>query len=126
MLKMAHNGKIQIWQLANTATSTNGYAVLGLLYGPNAGLANLSRFKLPEFDRLYDESRKLPDGPDRAKLVGEMSKLVAAYSPWKLTAYRIENITVYPWVIGLKYNPFNQNPFQYLDIDLSVPRKSVQ
>ena len=126
MLKMAHNGKIQIWQLANTATSTNGYAVLGLLYGPNAGLANLSRFKLPEFDRLYDESRKLPDGPDRAKLVGEMSKLVAGYAPWKLTAYRIENITVYPWVIGLKYNPFNQNPFQYLDIDLAVPRKSVQ
>jgi len=126
MLKMARNGKIQIWQLANTATSTEGYGVLGLLYGPNAGLANLSRFKLPEFDRLYDESKKLPDSPERAKLVGEMSKLVAAYAPWKLTAYRIENITVYPWVIGLKYNPFNQNPWQYLDIDLSVRRKSVQ
>jgi ABC-type transport system substrate-binding protein len=100
--------------------------VLGLLYGPNSGLANLSRFRLPEFDRLYDESKRLPDGPQRAKLVGEMSKLVAAYAPWKLTAYRIENIAVYPWVVGFKYNPFNQNPWQYLDIDLGVPRKAVQ
>ena len=126
MLKMARNGQLQIWQLANTSTSTEGYGVLGLLYGPNSGLANLSRFRLPEFDRLYDASKKLPDGPERAKLVGEMSQLVAAYAPWKLTAYRIENIAVYPWVIGFKYNPFNQNPWQYLDIDLAVPRRAVQ
>ncbi|MFO1396326.1 MAG: ABC transporter substrate-binding protein [Burkholderiales bacterium] len=126
MLKMARGGQIQIWQLANTSTSTEGYGVLGLVYGPNKGLANLSRFALPEFDRLYDESRKLPDGPERARLVGEMSKIVAGYAPWKLTAYRIENIVVYPWVIGFKYNPFNQNPWAYLDIDLAVPRRAVQ
>ena len=55
-----------------------------------------------------------------------MSQLVAAYAPWKLNAYRIENVVVYPWVIGYKYNPFNQHPWQYLDIDLEVPRKAVQ
>jgi len=33
---------------------------------------------------------------------------------------------VYPWVIGYKYNPFNQHPWQDLDMDMSVPRKSVQ
>jgi oligopeptide transport system substrate-binding protein len=126
MLKMARGGQVQIWQLANTSTSTDGYGFLGLLYGPNAGLANLSRFNLPQFNRLYDESKRLPDGPARAKLVGEMSRLVAAYAPWKLTAYRIENITVYPWVVGFKYNPFQQNPWQYLDIDLKVPRRAVQ
>ncbi|MFO1413006.1 MAG: ABC transporter substrate-binding protein [Burkholderiales bacterium] len=126
MLKMARSGQIQVWQLANTSTSTEGYGVLGLLYGPNKGLANLSRFALPEFDRLYDESKKLPDGPERARLVGEMSRMVAGYAPWKLTAYRIENIAVYPWVLGFKYNPFNQNPWAWLDIDLAMPRRTVQ
>jgi ABC-type transport system substrate-binding protein len=126
LLKMARNGQLQIWQLANTATSTTGYDFLGLLYGPNAGLANLARFKHAEFDRLYDESRKLPDGPQRAKLVKEMSQIVAAYAPWKINAYRIENVVVYPWVIGYKYNAFNQHPWQYLDIDLKVPRKTVE
>ena len=67
LLKMARNGQLQMWQLANTSSTTEGYGFLGLLYGPNAGLANLSRFKQPEFDRLYDESKKLPDGPQRAE-----------------------------------------------------------
>src|SRR4029079_10567299 len=126
LLKMARGGQLQIWFLANTATTTDGYGVLGLLYGPNSGLANLSRFKNAEFDRLYDESKKLPDGAERSKLVKEMSKIVAAYAPWKIHAYRIENVVVYPWVIGYKYNPFNQQPWQYLDIDLSHPKKTVE
>ncbi|MFO1323118.1 MAG: ABC transporter substrate-binding protein [Burkholderiales bacterium] len=126
LLKMARGGQLQIWQLANTSTSTDGYGFLGLLYGRNAGLANLARFKHPDFDRLYDASKRLPDGPQRAKLVAEMSRIAAAYAPWMLNAYRIENVTVYPWVVGFKYNPFNQHPWQYLDIDLKVPRKAVE
>jgi ABC-type transport system substrate-binding protein len=126
LLKMARNGQLQMWQLANTSTSSEGYGFLGMLYGPNAGLANLSRFRQADFDRLYDASKKLPDGPERAKLVQEMSRIVAAYAPWKINAYRIENIVVYPWVVGMKYNPFNQHPWQYLDVDLKVPRKAVQ
>ena len=126
LLKMARNGQLQFWQLANTSMTTDGYSFLGLLYGPNAGLANLSRFKHAEFDRLYLESKKLPDGPDRDKLVKQMSQIVAAYAPFRLNSYRIENVVVYPWVIGYKYNPFNQHPWQYLDIDLSVPKRSVQ
>ena len=43
-----------------------------------------------------------------------------------INAYRYENIAVYPWVVGYKYNGFNQNPWQYLDIDLKLPRKYVE
>jgi oligopeptide transport system substrate-binding protein len=126
LLKMARGGQLQMWQLANTSTTSEGYGFLGMLYGPNAGLANLSRFRQADFDRLYDASKRLPDGPERTKLVKEMSQIVAAYAPWKINAYRIENVVVQPWVVGLKYNPFNQHPWQYLDIDLKVPRKAVQ
>ena len=126
LLKMARAGQLQMWQLANTATSTDGYGFLGLLYGPNAGLSNLSRFKQPDFDRLYDQSRKLPEGPERNKLVREMSMIVANYAPWKLNSYRMENVLLYPWVAGYKYNPFDQNPWLNLDIDLKVPRKAVE
>ncbi len=125
-LKAARGGQLQIWQLANTATTTEGLGVYGLLYGPNAGLSNLSRFRLPAFDKLYDEARRVPNGPERNRMIGDLARMVAAYAPWTLTAYRIENITVYPWVVGFKYNPFNQHPWQYLDIDLSTPRKAVQ
>jgi hypothetical protein len=55
-----------------------------------------------------------------------MTQIVSAYSPWLLTAYRIENIVVYPWVIGYKYNQFQQNPWQYLDLDLKMPHRPVE
>ena len=44
-------------------------------------------------------------------------ELVTAYAPWKLTAFRYENVLVQPWVVGYKYNAFNQHPWPYFDID---------
>ena len=96
LLKMARAGQVQIWTLGNISTTPEGYQFLGLLYGGHAGLSNLARFKQPDFDRLYDQSRSLPDSPERTRLFREMSRIVAAYSPWMLKAYRIENIAIYP------------------------------
>ncbi len=126
LLKMARGGQLQMWQLGNRSTTTEGYGFLGLLYGPNAGLANLARFRQADYDRLYKASKQLPDGPERAKLMREMSQIVAAYAPWKINAYRYENVLVYPWVEGYKLNVFNLHPWQYLDIDAKMPRKAVQ
>jgi oligopeptide transport system substrate-binding protein len=125
LLKMARSGQLMMWTLANTSTTTDGYGFLGLLYGGHAGLSNLARFSLPEFDRLYDQSRSLPDGPQRSALFGQMSGLVVAYAPWILEAYRIENVLVYPWVEGYKYNAFNAQPWQYYDVNLDMPHKAV-
>ena len=126
LLKMARGGQLMMWQLGNRSTTTEGYGFLGLLYGPNAGLANLARFRQADYDRLYKASKQLPDGPERAKLMREMSQIVAAYAPWKINAYRYENVLVYPWVEGYKLNVFNLHPWQYLDIDAKMPRKAVQ
>jgi ABC-type transport system substrate-binding protein len=117
LLKMARLGQIQMWGLGNTNTTTEGFGFLGLLYGGHAGLSNLARFKLPEFDRLYVEARAMPDGPARTKLLERMSELVSIYSPWKLAAFRYENIVVQPWVVGYKYNAFYSHPWRYYDVD---------
>jgi oligopeptide transport system substrate-binding protein len=126
LLKMARAGKLQMWYLGNINTTTDGYAFLGLLYGGHAGLSNLSRFNLPAYNKLYDQSRSMPDSPERTKLFREMSALVTAYAPWNLEVYRYENLVVYPWVIGYKYNAFSAHPWMYYDIDLKMPRKPVQ
>ncbi|HQR12007.1 MAG TPA: ABC transporter substrate-binding protein [Casimicrobiaceae bacterium] len=126
LLKMARYGQLQAWTLGNISTTPEGYQFLGLLYGGFSGLSNLSRFKQADYDRLYDQSRSLPDGPQRTKLFREMAQLVSAYAPWLLTAYRLENIVVYPWVLGFKYNEFQNHPWMYYDIDLKMPRRPVQ
>jgi hypothetical protein len=63
LYKMAKNGQLHSGSSPTPSTSTDGYSFLGMLYGPNAGLSNLARFKLAEFDRLYDTSKKIPPGP---------------------------------------------------------------
>ncbi|MDQ6618949.1 MAG: ABC transporter substrate-binding protein [Pseudomonadota bacterium] len=118
LLKMSRLGQLQMWQLGNIATSTEGFQFLGLLYGRYAGFSNLSRFKLNEFDALYERARAMPESPQRNRILSRMSELVNVYAPWKLGAYRYANVTVQPWVIGYKYNAFNMHPWQYLDIDL--------
>jgi len=126
LLKMARAGQLQMWYLGNINTTTDGYAFLGLLYGRHAGLSNFSRFNLPEYNKLYDQSRSMNDSPERTRLFREMSQLVTAYAPWNLEVYRYESMVVYPWVIGYKYNAFQNHPWLYYDIDLKMPRKSVQ
>jgi ABC-type transport system substrate-binding protein len=125
LIKMARAGQLQSWRLGNTNTTTDGYGFLGLLYGGHAGLSNLSRFRQPDYDRRYDQSRSLPDGPARMKLFREMQEIVAAYAPWKLNAYRIENNIAYPWVLGYKYNALIAHPWPYLDVDPGRPRKPI-
>jgi ABC-type transport system substrate-binding protein len=126
LLKMARGGTLQMWQLGNRSTSTEGYGFLGLLYGGNAPLSNYARFKQPDYDRLYEASKKLPDGAERAKLMREMSQIVAAYAPWKINAYRYENVILYPWVEGYKLSPFMLHPWMYVDLGARVQRNSVQ
>ncbi len=125
LLKMALAGQLQMWYLGNISTTTDGYGFLGLLYGGHAGLSNLARFKQPDFDRLYDRSRSLPDSPERTKIFREMSAIVSAYAPWYFDTYRYENVVRYPWLIGYKHNVFQAHPWQYYDIDMKLPRRPV-
>ncbi|MEP7181886.1 MAG: ABC transporter substrate-binding protein [Betaproteobacteria bacterium] len=123
LLKAARLGQLQMWFLGNINTTPEGFGFLGLLYGPNAGFSNLARFRLPEFDRLYEQARAMTDGPARAKLMQRMSELVSIQAPWNLHAYRYENVLVRPWIGGYKYNAFDRHPWRYYDVD--VARRSA-
>jgi ABC-type transport system substrate-binding protein len=125
-LKAARLGQLQVWQAANISVTAEGFAFLGLLYGENAGFSNLMRFKLPEYDALYVRARALPDGPERERLIRRMTDLIDIYEPWAVTIYRYENALVQPWLLGYKYNPIQQHPWQYLDIDVARRASAVK
>jgi ABC-type transport system substrate-binding protein len=119
LLKMGRYGQLQMWFLGNINTTPEGFGFMSLLYGPHAGFANLARFNLPEFNRLYEKAQKLPDSPERTQLFAKMSQLVNAYAPWLLTAFRYENILIQPWVLGYKHTVFDWHPWKYYDVDLA-------
>jgi ABC-type transport system substrate-binding protein len=116
LLKMGRAGQLQMWNVGWINAYLEGDAFVQLLYGGNIGQTNYSRFKLPEYDALYRQSRTLPNGPERNKLYRRMAELVAAYNPWWLGVYSIESTLVQPWVLGYKKNAYWEHAFEFLDI----------
>ena len=119
LLKMGRAGKLQMWPLGWINTYGEGDAFMQLLYSKNIGQSNYSRFALPEYDELYRKSKRVPDGPERSAIYRKMAELVAAYNPWDLGVYRIENTLVRPWVLGYKKHINLEHAWKYLDVDLA-------
>jgi oligopeptide transport system substrate-binding protein len=115
--KMARAGKIQMRGDGWNADYPDAENFMQLLYGPNIGQSNDSRFNLPEFNQLYEEARKLPDSPERTKLFDRMTELMLVYAPWKLTHHLVEDHMVYAWVVAYKPHPIRAEIWKYLDID---------
>ena len=123
-LKKARAGKLQIWALGSSAAGTDGQSALYRLHGPQAGSQNLARFKLPEFDALYDRMSVLPDGPEREALFAEAKKIAVAYMPYKPTVHRISTDMWYPWVIGFRRPPFWNEWWHMVDVDADMRAKA--
>ncbi len=122
LIQMGKHGKLQMWRVGWLTAYGEGDAFAQLLYGKNIEQTNYARFALPEYDELYRASRRIPDGPERNKIYRRMSELVAAYSPWWLGVYPIENTLLQPWVRGYKKHAYWEHPWKYLDIDVSTKR----
>ncbi|MEO5700847.1 MAG: ABC transporter substrate-binding protein [Casimicrobiaceae bacterium] len=117
LLKMGKAGQLQMWRVGWITQYAEGDAFAQLLYSRNIGQSNLGRFNLPEYDALYRESRLLPDGPQRNVLYRRMAEIVAAYNPWELGVYPIENTLLQPWVVGYRKHAYWEHPWLYLDLD---------
>ena len=128
LLKESNAGKLMMWQLGGAASSPDADTWLSVLYGPNSGFkGNRARFRLDAYDRLYEQARVLPDGPERTRLYQEMTRLVVAYAPWKVNTHRILTDLWYPWVVGYRRPAVQSNNFwKYIDIDLSKRPPSVR
>jgi ABC-type transport system substrate-binding protein len=99
--------------------------VLAWLYGPQAGNGNLARFKMPEFDALYERTMVLPDGPERAALFRQAQRLAVAYMPYKVRTHRIFTDLVHPWMTGYRRPLFWQDWWHMVDVDPALRRKHL-
>jgi oligopeptide transport system substrate-binding protein len=125
LLKDRKVGKYQMSGIAWIADYPDAQNFLQLLYGPNTDISNDARFKLADYDRLYLQSLKMPDSPERNHLYREMSRLVSAYSPWRYGVHRTFTHFVNPWVKGYKKHPILYTSFKYLDIDVPMQRAAL-
>jgi ABC-type transport system substrate-binding protein len=119
-------GHFQMAGSAWTADYPDAQNFLQLFYGPNTGQSNEPRFKLAEFDRLYERSVAVPDGEERNRLYREMNRLLLAYAPVRLGVHRIFNHLQYPWVKGYKKHPILYTNFKWLDLDVAAQKVAMK
>jgi ABC-type transport system substrate-binding protein len=119
-------GNFQLATSAWIADYPDAQNFLQLLYGPNTDQSNESRFRLPEYDRLYEQSLRYPDSPERNRLYREMTRLVYAYAPWRLGVTRVFNHLQYPWVKAYKKHPILYTNWKWLDIDVAAQRAAMR
>jgi ABC-type transport system substrate-binding protein len=115
-LKASRGGKLMMWGVAWSG-GPDGEQFLRLGQSTGKGQSNHARFDLPEYDRLFDLQRRLPNGPERQEVMNEMKKLTVAYMPYKAHVHRIWTDLAQPWVVGYHRNVFLREWWRYLDID---------
>jgi ABC-type transport system substrate-binding protein len=115
-LKASRAGKLMMWGVAWSG-GPDGSEFLVLGYSPSKGQANHARFQLPEFDRLYDLQKSLPDGPERFAVMTQAKELMIAYMPYKVHVHRIWTDLAQPWVVGFHRNVFLREFWKFVDID---------
>jgi len=125
-LKASRAGKLMMWGVAWSGNVPDGEQFLRIAQSTGKGQANHARFDLPEYDRLYDLQRRLPNGPERMQVMTEMKKLTVAYMPYKAHVHRIWTDLAQPWVLGYHRNVFLREWWRYVDIDLAEKARRLK
>ena len=118
-------GKYQVFWLGWNADYPDAENFLFLLYS-KAGKTkydgeNTSNYDSPEYDRLFERMKSLPDGPEKQQLIDEMVRVARADAPWTMGFFPYSSAAVQRWVLNNKPAILVRDQARYLRLD--VPQR---
>ncbi|MFM7011799.1 MAG: ABC transporter substrate-binding protein, partial [Betaproteobacteria bacterium] len=126
--KMAR-GVAQMYMWGWVADYPDAENFLFLLYGPNVkaekGGENASNYANPEYDALFEKMRDLPDGPEKEKVIAQMTKIVQEDAPWMFGLFPKSGGAFQQWVGNAKPTQMVRNTLQYMKIDSDLRSKKI-
>ena len=117
LIRDSRAGRLMMFSSGWSGPMPDGEYFMGILYGPNAGQSNQSRFDHPEFNRLFAQAAQMRDGPQREALYREMNRLLFAYAPLRPTVTPIETALMHARVVGFRKHPVLRAFWKYVDVD---------
>jgi ABC-type transport system substrate-binding protein len=124
-LKAARAGKLMVWRVGSSAPAPDGQPALDRLASVHVGGQNLARFRNEQLDAIYNEMRRMPDGPERLALFADAKRIAVAYAPYKSSVHRIITDLMQPWVYGYRRAPYWLHWWQYVDIDAEAQARAT-
>ncbi|WP_367154839.1 ABC transporter substrate-binding protein [Methylomonas sp. HYX-M1] len=101
-----------------------------LLYGPNSkvkqGGENAGNYANPEFDRLFEQMRNMPNGEERQAIIDRMQDILRRDSPWLFGYYPKDFALLHSWYKNLKPARMISNRLKYSRIDIDARERQRQ
>jgi len=117
LLKAEKQCRLMARTSAWIADYPDGDNFMQLFYGPNVGQNNNGCVRIPEYDKLYAESQKMPTGPERDALYHKMARIMEVYAAQRMGYARYRNMLAQPRVIGFKKHPILPAEWMHFDIE---------
>ena len=119
-----HNKQCQMYTMGWHADYPDAENFLQLYYGPNIQKqTNNSNYASPEFDRLYEQVRTMPDTPVRTKLYARMINMLSRDCPALLLTEPVSYVLHYDWVENIKPHPIGYGFAKYRRLDVQRRRE---
>ncbi len=94
---------------------------LFLLYGPNGKVRhhgeNAANYENPEFDRLFDQMKNMPNSPERQAIIDTMVEITRRDAPWLWGLHPKQFILHHSWYMNVKPNLMAHNTLMYKRLD---------
>ncbi|NMG43997.1 peptide ABC transporter substrate-binding protein [Aromatoleum toluvorans] len=96
--------------------------MLFLLHGAQAKVKesgqNAANYVNPEYDRLFEKMKSMPDGPERQAVIDRMVAILQQDAPWIFGFHPKAYSLQHAWVLNRKTGSMVRNTLKYQRIDL--------
>ena len=116
LLKLERQCKLMMRTASWIADYPDADNFMQLLYGKNIGQNNNGCAKIPEYDKLYEQSIRMPDSPERNRIYHDMARIIEVYAPWRLDTATYRNMLIQSRVQGYKKHPILHAEWAYVDV----------
>lgn len=115
------NGQAQIFVWGWNADYPDPENFFFLLYGPNDKVKhdgeNATNYHNPQFDKLFEQMRDLPNSPQRQKIIDQMVNIYQQDSPWINAYFPDSFVLTHSWILSRKPNVMANNTLKYISLD---------
>ncbi|MBA3582329.1 MAG: ABC transporter substrate-binding protein [Gammaproteobacteria bacterium] len=116
-----HKGSAQFFMWGWNADYPDPENFFFLLYGPHSKVLhkgeNAANYQNPQFDRLFEQMKSMPDNTARAVVISQMNSLVQRDAPWVFGLYPKSFVLYHDWLSNVKPNLMANNTLKYKRID---------
>ena len=117
-------GNAQIYEWGWHADYPDPENFLFLLHGPQSKVKNqgenASNYANPEFDRLFEQMKNMPNSPERRRIIDRMIEILRQDAPWLWGLHPKDYTLFHSWVNNIKPNKISYNTLKYQRIGAAL------